>query len=165
MSCSLYHIRRAEHTSLSDGYVGISTDVATRWARHKAGYSGSVVLNRAYTKYDDIVEDVLLEASEQTCRYFEMLLRPEQRVGWNLAIGGGNPPSHLGKVMSEEQKAKIGISNGGKNNVKWKGYWVVDGVRYVSSSVAAKHIGCTKRTIMNRVKSDSFPNYWFEPST
>lgn len=159
----LYHIcRSSDEGDYSKGYVGITNNPEERWKRHRSGYSGSQRLYRAYCKYDDIVESVILEGPREVCAYYEATLRPSPKIGWNIAEGGGLPPNLSGKVMSEEQKAKIGKSNSGKNNIKWKGYWVVDGVKYESMTIAAKAVGCCKKTIRDRTLSEDFPNYIFE---
>lgn len=164
-TCVVYHICRSGDTDdLNKGYIGISCEHEGRWGRHKAGYSGSVIVNRAYEKYDDIVERVLVIGSKEYCQEVEEKLRPSERIGWNIAKGGGMPPNLSGKVMSDEQKAKIGKSNGGQNNIRWKGYWVIDGARYESMSQAAKAVGCCKKSVRDRVLSDKFPNYKFEPA-
>lgn len=164
-ACVVYHIcREGDVGNLEAGYIGISSEYEERWSRHKAGYSGSVIVNRAYEKYDDIVENIVVIGSKEYCQEIEGKLRPSERMGWNIARGGGLPPNLSGKVMSNEQKAKIGKSNGGQNNMKWKGYWVIDGVEYESMTIAAKAIGCCKKSIRDRTLSDKFPNYAFKPA-
>lgn len=163
--CHLYHLCREAHVGdFTKGYIGISKDTTTRWERHKGGYSGSKIVNNAYKKHNDIVETIILTSSVEACKYMEFMLRPEPRMGWNIAAGGGLPPNLAGKVMSEEQKSKIGISNGGSNNYKWKGYWQVDGVCYESMTKAAKAIGCCKKSVRDRVLSSDYPNYRFIPA-
>lgn len=160
----VYHIcREADIGNFEAGYIGISGSHKERWFRHKAGYSGSLVVSRAYDKYDDIIERVLVVGSKAYCQEIEEALRPRERMGWNIAKGGGMPPNLSGKVMSDAQKAKIGQSNGGQNNTKWKGYWIVDDVKYISMSQASRAAGCCKKTVRDRALSDKFPNYKFEP--
>lgn len=160
----VYHIcRKADVGNFEVGYIGISGSYKERWFRHKAGYSGSQIVSRAYSKYDDIIERVLVIGSKEYCQEVESALRPSEGMGWNIAKGGGVPPNLSGKVMSPEQKAKIGKSNGGQNNTKWKGYWVIDDVKYASMNQAAKTTGCCKKTVRDRALSDKYPNYRFEP--
>lgn len=162
---SVYHIcREADIGNFSVGYIGITQNTTERWYNHKIGWSGSQLVNRAYKKYDDIVESVVLTGSKELCLYTEMQLRPDKRIGWNLTEGGGLPPNLSGKIMSQEQKDKIGKSNSGQANFKWKGYWVIDGVKYVSMNEASRKLGCAKRTVRNRALSDDFPSWTFEES-
>lgn len=161
----VYHIcRESDVGNFSEGYIGITANPVERWTSHKGGYSGSVVVNRAYKKYDDLVESIVLEGSKELCLYTEMVLRPHSRMGWNLTEGGGYPPSAKGKIMSQRQKDRIGASQRGKLHHGWKGYWVIDGVSYESMNQASAALGCAKRTVRNRALNPDWPAWTFEES-
>ena len=161
----VYHICREEDVGdLSKGYIGITQNPEERWYNHKIGCSGSVIVNRAYKKYTDIVETVILEGSKELCLYTEMTLRPNPRQGWNLVQGGGYPPSAKGKVMTQRQKDKIGAAQKGKLHHAWKGHWVIDGIPYESMNQASAALGCAKRTVRNRALNPDWPTWTFEES-
>lgn len=162
MSCVVYHIcRLCDKGDTSKGYIGISSNHQYRWWRHRNS-NENPRLHRAYEKYPDIVEYILLIADRQYCLAVESNLRPTKGIAWNIAVGGGNPPNLLNKIMSPEQKVKIGLSNSGKRNSKWKGYWIVNGIYYDSLNIAAKDLGCAKRTVRNRAFNPKFPNWKFQ---
>lgn len=161
----VYHIcREADVGNYSEGYIGITQNPKERWYNHKVGCSGSVIVNRAYKKYDDIIESIVLEGSKELCLYTEMTLRPTTRQGWNLTEGGGMPPSHKGLKRTEEHKRKMGDAQRGKLAHGWKGYWVIDGVPYESMNQASTALGCAKRTVRNRALSLDWPTWTFEES-
>lgn len=129
--------------------------------RHKL-YEKDGRLKRVYAKYPDIIEYVVLEGSREYCLFIEKHLRPLPRMGWNLTEGGGDPPNQKGKIMSETQKRNIGKANSGVNGPKWKGWWIVDGVRYDTTIDVAKVYGVTTKTVCDRAKNPKFPNWTFE---
>ena len=110
----LYHIcRRKDIGNLNSGYLGISINPLRRWATHKSQQKNQH-LQRAYEKYNDIVEYVVTSGTDNYCRYLEVVWRPEQRIGWNIAVGGGLTPDVTGRIMTEEHKRKIGEAQKGK---------------------------------------------------
>ena len=162
MTCYLYHIcKDAEQGDLSVGYVGISVEPGARIDKHFSGL-GSLVVSRAQDKYGELVCSVITQGSTPEMLRLEEHLRPTERIGWNIAKGGGMPPNLSGKKWTKEQADKIPKANRGMNSYKWKGWWVVDEARYESSALAAKATGVTKRTVMNRCKSNKFPSWVFK---
>lgn len=134
MNYCVYWIREKSHTDLmSQGYIGVSGNVKERFASHKKMWSGTNnYLCNAIKKYgwDNLDKSVLLVAEKDYCLEIERKLRPADKIGWNLTVGGGMPPvltgpqPHLrgrpawnkGKtgIFSEEslekmRQAKIGV--------------------------------------------------------
>ena len=66
--------------------------------------------------WDNLVKEVVLIADEDYCLDIENKLRPSDRIGWNIVMGGGKPPSALGKkfVRSEKWKENQRLSKLGK---------------------------------------------------
>lgn len=118
--CHLYHIKK-DGMSLSEGYIGVSVDVKKRISRHFNDMIKNThynpILSRAYKKYDLQVEIISVGTVKEMLD-LEFKLRPKKLIGWNIAEGGGLPPSNKGIPMSEEQKEKISISNKGKKQSK-----------------------------------------------
>ena len=161
MSCVLYHICKTEDEGdLSQGYIGISSHPLSRIDKHFSGH-GNIIVGRASKKYKELSYSVVFNGSREAMLVLEKHLRP-QKMAWNLVEGGGMPPSAKGKTWTKKQAQLIPLANSGKNNSKWKGYWVVDGVKYESMQKAATAVGCAKRTVRNRALSKDFPNWHFE---
>ena len=119
---SVYWIRQQDHTDIfSQGYVGISKNIKVRLAQHLRR-DENLVLKKAIKDYgwENLSKSVVLISETDYCLDIERKLRPVTNVGWNIAIGGGHPPSHKGKTfkrgvapwnkgkkMSEETRERI----------------------------------------------------------
>lgn len=91
--CYMYHICLPEDRyDFSKGYIGISKRPSKRWT---SGYAGSPHLQSAIKKYE-LIKYVFLFGTEKECLHKERLLRPRRNIGWNIAVGGGKPPSPKG---------------------------------------------------------------------
>jgi group I intron endonuclease len=115
---SVYWIHHKDHTDMfSQGYIGVSDNVESRWKEHKLR-GHNTHLQNAINKYgwDNLVKEVIIVADRDYCLDLELKLRPKNQIGWNLMEGGGNPPSALGKKFgprSEETKSKISAAKKG----------------------------------------------------
>lgn len=134
---------------MSDGYIGVSKDAQKRW---KYGHYWSQKNNRhdnpkfsnaiAKHGWENLVKEIIVIGSEEYCYEIEKALRPNEKIGWNLAIGGGKPPvskfrgveyksplkgiprptpwligcvpANKGKSASEEAKIKMSIAGKGR---------------------------------------------------
>jgi group I intron endonuclease len=98
------------------GYVGVSSNLKQRHYHHSTGRTNKHLTN-AFKKYgvDNILRKIILEGSEKECLLLEAILRPTENIGWNIASGGGLPPSNKGKQHSVETKKKISRGNTGKS--------------------------------------------------
>lgn len=104
-----YHL--AEHTDpFSQGYIGVTMQNDIRKRCHVNGLrGGSKILNSAYKKYGEanILQDVLHSVADKSQAYsLELSYRPEVKIGWNIAIGGGLPPDTTGRIDSQEIRDK-----------------------------------------------------------
>lgn len=146
--CEVYWIRRDSHSDIfSQGYVGISVKGADkRFIEHKsAAKAGStLVVHQAMRKYDDIVVETVLIGSLEYCQEIELKLRPEPKIGWNLASGGGQ--TLLGFKHSEESKKKISNNNGARGRV----YSEEEKLRRSEISKQLKHSDETKAHLRTR---------------
>lgn len=108
-----YHL--PEHTDLNvQGYVGVTSNLYERDKCHRNyGKGYGVILRKALIKYGDRVQRrILCSGITQEMAYeVERLLRPLPKIGWNVAVGGGLPPSCLGRKHSEETKKRISETN------------------------------------------------------
>lgn len=128
--CSVYWLRLPEHTDMfSQGYVGISKNVSARWKYHRKSKENPH-LTAAIKKYgfENLVKQIILIADKSYCLGIERKLRPSRKIGWNIEIGGGTPPSqknqtsfakglipwNKGVPMDDKIKAKVSESRKGK---------------------------------------------------
>jgi hypothetical protein len=99
-TCVVYHIRRSSNPQQSEGYIGITmNDINYRLGEHKV--RGNKHLMNAFNLYNDIIIEILLKGPLWLCKLHEYNLRPNEKMGWNLAIGGGKPPiinSDIGRI-------------------------------------------------------------------
>jgi|APGre2960657404_1045060.scaffolds.fasta_scaffold26754_4 hypothetical protein len=118
MSSAVYWIAHKDHTDMfSQGYIGVSNNHKKRWYSHSWKAENPHFFN-AIKKYgwENLEKKVVLIAEDDYCLDIEKKIRPKNNIGWNIAIGGGKPPSALGKKfgpMSEATKAKVSASKKG----------------------------------------------------
>jgi len=111
---SLYWIRMPDHNDIRfDGYVGISNNPIRRFDEHKKMNRSNCILYNALNKYsDDIIFEVVREnLTIEQAKDIEKELRPQQRIGWNIAVGGSVPPSNAGIERPDIAKKMSGPSN------------------------------------------------------
>lgn len=91
MKGKLYHIKLKGSEDLSEGYIGVTErDLSQRFKEHELANSK---VGNAIRKYKDLIEIVEIKTGNIDTMYSEEFkLRPEINIGWNIAIGGGNPP-------------------------------------------------------------------------
>lgn len=160
MSCFVYHIcREQDKYDFSKGYIGVSNNPIYRWWRHEVYEKGNPHLKRAYSKYSDIIKYLIVQSSRPYCLELEKGLRPNKGIGWNIELGGGDPPNQLGKSMSISQRQNIGKANKVRQLEKTKGVWIIEGVVYLSKLDASIALGVTRRTVTNRAYNDNFPSW------
>lgn len=122
-SCVLYWIRRPEYTDIfTQGYVGItSQSVKERWADHlRDSNQHNGILKSAIKGSKDVIYQVMLVAkNREYCERIEYLLRPKERIGWNLAVGGGKLNSKLGGESNRLRHIKLKLKDANKSSQQW----------------------------------------------
>lgn len=110
----VYWIHREVHTSPdNEGYIGITKNVEKRIKDH-FNRPSNLHLKYAMNKYSDIKHTILYEyINEYDAIEIEKRFRPNKNIGWNIAEGGGIPPSNLGVKFTEERKEKHRGNNNG----------------------------------------------------
>jgi hypothetical protein len=115
----VYWIHKPEHTDITkEGYVGITHQMAKkRWIEHMRSSRTNpdvhcAVVNRAIRKYHDLIYEVVLVAdTREYCERIEGLLRPTNRIGWNIARGGMPVDTMMGGIANRERWIKHWIDN------------------------------------------------------
>ena len=104
-------------------YIGFDSNWPRRKLEHKSHSKDNCetqILHKAIKKYgwDNLIKEVVLIADEVYCLDIENKLRPNDKIGWNIVMGGGKPPSALGKkfVRSEEYKEKQRLAHIGRKS-------------------------------------------------
>jgi len=145
----LYWIHRKEMTDpYTEGYVGITSNTAEQrlWEHNHMPRKSSVV-KKAIDKYDDVEISVMFEGTKEECVQKEIEYRPSTNIGWNLAKGGGLPPtpvkgSDTAKKISQTLKGyNRTIESRIKQSATMRGkVWYCDPVTGVTSKfVEGKH--------------------------
>jgi len=101
MSTQVYWIRAPHHSDMtSEGYIGVSKNAQKRWLyghnwAHRKNRHDNPLFANAISKYgwDNLIKTVLVIADDEYCYEIERKLRPTEKIGWNLVIGGGKPPT------------------------------------------------------------------------
>lgn len=111
---AVYWIHHTDHTDMfSQGYVGVSNNTRNRWNDHRTTTQNNHLKN-AINKYgwENLVKKVIVVADKNYCLDIEFKLRPTEKIGWNIVAGGGNPPSALGRKVtnSAETRKKMSIA-------------------------------------------------------
>lgn len=93
--CCVYWIRLPEHTDIfTQGYVGISFDFAYRLSQHLYSSQNPKYYRNYRTAFrqalgsGNYVASKILVGTRRYCMEVEEKLRPQWRIGWNLAKGG-----------------------------------------------------------------------------
>ena len=117
-----------EHRNKINGkrYIGITNNKTKRWYGKGKHYDGCPYFFAAIRKYgwDNFEHNVLIydltreEASRLEKHYIEMFKTCDKAFGYNLAEGGVNAPTMLGKHHSKETKRKMSEAQRGKKQTE-----------------------------------------------
>ena len=117
-----------EHRNKINGkrYIGITNNKSKRWYGKGKHYDGCPYFFAAIQKYgwDNFEHNVLIydltreEASRLEKHYIEMFKTCDKAFGYNLAEGGVNAPTMLGKHHSKETKRKMSEAQRGKKQTE-----------------------------------------------
>ena len=115
----VYWIHKPEHTDITkQGYVGITHNmVRDRWIDHKSASRRNpdahcAIVNRAIRKHSNLIYEVVLVAdTREYCERIEGLLRPTNRIGWNIARGGMPVDTMMGGIANRERWVQHWIDN------------------------------------------------------
>lgn len=93
----LYWIHYPDQTNpMLEGYIGITGDFRTRIETHSKNTKYAHIKNRIDSgAIATIIQENL---TKEQAENLEMIHRPEENIGWNIAKGGNIPPSRKGKV-------------------------------------------------------------------
>ena len=78
---------------------------------------------------------------------------------WHRTKSDKFPEYTFIQVLKTKELKKRGQN--GETNSAFKGYYIIDGVQYVTAKEAACALGCSQSTIWYRTKSRNFPEYTF----
>ena len=123
----VYWIHKPKHTDITkEGYVGITSNKAQeRWADHKSASRSSTkdnckIINNAIRKHKDLIYEVVLVADTRDyCERIEGLLRPTNRIGWNIAIGGMPVDTMMGGIATRNRWIQYWINNPTEAAERW----------------------------------------------
>ena len=86
----LYWIHRKSHTSLKQGYIGVTYNPDERFSSHRCNMKRGIksYLYNSMRKYKDIKFTILCIGGMGYICDLEKKLRPKDRMGWNTVSGG-----------------------------------------------------------------------------
>jgi hypothetical protein len=189
MTYFVYWVHLPEHTK-EEGYVGITNNPKIRWADHKYQASRGTHRNNyfqnAINKYKDLlIHEIILEGSLEECATYEHELRPSEKIGWNLHIGGECPgmtgrkhtkatKKQLSKLAKEKNFAAVmhneeswkkisKAMSGGKNHQAKKIICNETGEVFDTVTAASKWLGTSSQAVSKHLnkKSKSVKGYTF----
>ena len=107
-----YHLI-AETNKLTDGYIGVTSNLHVRHRTHlyySNGYAPR--LREAFLEYGEkaIVKEIIFTGTKEEALALERELRPSFGIGWNMSAGGGNTPDCTGIVHTKESRLQRSIS-------------------------------------------------------
>lgn len=133
----LYWLHLPEETDvLTQGYVGVASDLAKRLRSHK---------HRFKTMWDQIIVKQLLVSTKEYCLFIEQKLRPSRKIGWNKSSGGSNNNRMYGDDNPNKDKF-------GEQAPNFIGWYITPLGRFDRPEDAAKLHDCALTTIARRCK-------------
>ena len=155
----VYWIHKPKHTDITkEGYVGITHNMAKdRWLNHKSSSrrnpdSNCAVVNRAIRKHTDLIYEVILVAdTREYCERIEGLLRPTNRIGWNIARGGMPVDTMMGGVANRERWIQWWIDNPVEAANRW---WITERKLLNKQAIAHRRETKPKPFTQHRKHSD-----------
>lgn len=123
----VYWIHKPEHTNITkQGYVGITNGMAReRWADHKRAARKNpnkhcAVVNWVICKHPNLIYEIVVVAdTREYCEHIEGLLRPTNRIGWNIARGGLPVDTMMGGIATRKRWIKYWIDNPDEAATRW----------------------------------------------
>jgi hypothetical protein len=150
-SSVVYWIHKPEHTDItSQGYVGITNGMARdRWVNHQTASRKNpnvhcAILNHAILKHKDLIYEVVLVAdTREYCERIEGLLRPINKIGWNIARGGMPVDTMMGGIANKE---------------RWQQYWIDNPIKAANRWWKAEQVLLNKQATQQRIASKPKPH-------
>ena len=155
----VYWIHRPEHTDITkQGYVGITHNLAkNRWLDHQSASrctpdAHCAIVNRAIRKYSDLIYEIVLVAdTREYCERIEGLLRPTNKIGWNIARGGMPVDTMMGGVANKERWLQYWIDNPVEAANRW---WITER-KLLNKQATAKRIANKPKPFTQEVRSNN----------
>jgi predicted GIY-YIG superfamily endonuclease len=91
----IHYINQIE--PLNEGYIGITNNLNKRYKYHFEGINNDNKLLYESLKKGAIQSVLHVCDNYENALEIEKYYRPKENIGWNLAAGGGMPPSRKGK--------------------------------------------------------------------
>lgn len=116
----VYWIKLNDHKDyLKEGYIGITNNFGRRMQEHRRKTNG--ILANAINKYgwENLTKQVIVSDVEQElAELIEIELRPTNKIGWNIAIGGESPLllGESNPMKQPEQRLRASLNQLGSLN-------------------------------------------------
>ena len=120
----LYWVHLPNHSIKTDGYVGVTKNIKTRWYKHKQDLACKHFAHAIQKYQEQLIWEVIFEGPLAGCYQIENYFRPNRKIGWNIAVGGENM-CLTGRVVTEEQRQVLRDRMTGKTP-----WWVIKGIKH-----------------------------------
>ena len=145
----VYWIHKPEHTDITkQGYIGITNKLAReRWVAHQSASrhnpdANCAVVNRAIRKHHNLIYEIVLVAdTREYCERIEGLLRPTNRIGWNIARGGMPVDTMMGGIANKERWVQHWIDNPTEAANRW---WDTERALLIKQAIAHRRLNKPK---------------------
>lgn len=138
-------IRTSVHKCVCTAFHG-PAPIGKPWVNHKDGNKGNNHANNL--EWTSISENI----------------QHAFNTGLKVAKSGKESPLY-GKRHTKETRQKMSAKKKGVRHPKFKGFYIIDGVKWPSSNQAANYLNISNKTIISRCKDkpNKWGNFYFEP--
>ena len=136
----------SETDFFTQGYIGACSDINARLRSHK---------HRFKTIWDKVIVTKLIEATLNYCFEIEAKLRPNRKIGWNVAAGG--------KCNSMHGIDNPNFGKFGEESPHFIGWYLTPLGRFSSLQTASKAHNCNISTISRNCLGRKTKIKFYEP--
>ena len=164
----VYWIHLPEHTDMfSEGYIGVTKNTAKdRYRLHcqhaERNQDKNYLIYNVINKYgsENLIVDTLVICTEDYAYDLEVKLRPDKKIGWNLAAGGVNAGNYSGYTLSDKTKKKMSEAK-----IAWHQENPDHAAALAKVNIGRKRKPFSEEWKRKRVETRFYQNFFLKPDT